>query len=136
MEANLTRTPGLSRELLAMACDELSAAQDQMLLLARKTAQERIASFLITVARRMSANNTSSKEIELPMMRLDVADFLGLTIETVSRVLSKLKADGVISLPNAHRVVIGKMNALVQMAGEDLSSLAAARMVRAAAWPH
>jgi CRP/FNR family transcriptional regulator len=136
MEANLSRMPGLSRELLAMACDELSAAQDQMLLLARKTAQERIASFLITVARRMSANNAPSKEIELPMMRLDVADFLGLTIETVSRVLSKLKSEGVISLPNAHRVVIGKMNALMQMAGEDMSPFAAARTVRAAAWPH
>jgi len=133
MEASLARMPGLSRELLAMACDELSAAQDQMLLLARKTAQERIASFLLTVAKRMSVTGGPAKEIELPMARLDIADFLGLTIETVSRVLSKLKAEGVIALPNAHRVVLGKPHNLSQIAGDQEPPC---HSVRAAAWPH
>ena len=137
MESNLARMPGLSRELLAVACDELSAAQDQMLLLARKTAQERIASFLITVAKRMSPGAAPTKEIELPMARLDMADFLGLTIETVSRVLSKLKADGVIALPTSHHVVIAKLASLRNMAGdEDVDFGPADRRIRAAAWPN
>lgn len=137
METNLSRMPGLSRELLAMACDELSAAQDQMLLLARKTAQERIASFLLTVTKRMSASGAPMKEVELPMSRLDMADFLGLTIETVSRVLSKLKADGVIALPTSHRVVIAKVASLRRIAGDEETDFAPAdRTVRPAAWPH
>jgi CRP/FNR family transcriptional regulator len=137
MEDNLSRMPGLSRELLAVACDELSAAQDQMLLLARKTAQERIASFLLTVAKRMSPGGIATKQIELPMARLDVADFLGLTIETVSRVLSRLKADGVIALPTSHRVVIAKPAQLRHVAGDDDAVFDAPdRTVRAAAWPN
>jgi CRP/FNR family transcriptional regulator len=139
MHASLARMPGLSREVLAMACDELSAAQDQMLLLGRKTAEERIASFLVMVAKRMSQDAAPVREVELPMSRLDMADFLGLTVETISRVLSKLKASGVISLPSSHRVVLNKMSGLHRVAGEEESDLdarnPAQRTVRGAVWP-
>jgi CRP/FNR family transcriptional regulator len=140
MHESLSRMPGLSREVLAMACDELSAAQDQMLLLGRKTAQERIASFLLTVARRMSKDGSPAREIELPMARLDMADFLGLTIETVSRVITRLKTDGVIALPSPHHVVLRQVAALRRVSGEEEPEFAArsvnAQTVRRAAWPH
>jgi CRP/FNR family transcriptional regulator len=119
MHDSLSRMPGLNREVLAMACDELSAAQDQMLLLGRKTAHERIASFLLTVAKRMGQTGAPKREIELPMTRLDMADFLGLTIETVSRVVTKLKTEGVIALPSPHRVVVRQISALQRAAGDE-----------------
>ena len=141
LHANLAKSPGLSREVLAMACDELSAAQDQVLLLARKSAYERIASFLLSVARRMSADGEPVREIELPMTRLDIADYLGLTIETVSRALTKLKADGLIALPTAHKVVLRRINDLMVAAGEierdeDDEVGPLARTVRSAVWPN
>jgi CRP/FNR family transcriptional regulator len=139
MHASLARMPGLSREILAMACDELSAAQDQMLLLGRKTAEERIASFLLAVAKRTSKDGASVREFDLPMARLDMADFLGLTIETVSRVLTKLKTKGIIALPSPHRVLVNKLSGLRHVAGEDEPDFAthapAQRTVRGAVWP-
>jgi len=139
MHESLARMPGLGREVLALACDELSAAQDQMLLLGRKTAQEKIASFLLTVARRMSKDGAPAREIELPMARLDMADFLGLTIETVSRVLTKLKNEGLIALPSPHHISLCQMSGLRRIAGigeQELASHAPVqRTVRGAVWP-
>jgi CRP/FNR family transcriptional regulator len=136
----LARAPNLGRTLLAMACDELSAAQDQMLLLARKCAAERIASFLIAVARRLSPDGRPVSEIELPMTRLDIADYLGLTIETVSRVLTKFKTEGLIALPSPHRVVFNCAADLLTMAGEEspirLPASARVRAVQSAVWPN
>lgn len=117
MHDSLARMPGLNRDLLALACDELCAAQNQMLLLGRKTACERIASFLLDVASRTS-KDAGTREIDLPMTRLDIADFLGLTIETVSRVFGKLKTEGVIALPSAHHVKIVDVLALRCDSGE------------------
>ena len=140
LQASLSRMPGLSREMLAMACDELSAAQDQMLLLGRKNAHERIASFLLTVARRISPDGAPSRDLELPMARLDMADFLGLTIETVSRVLTRLKTDGLIALPSPHKVTLQKIARLQGVAGEDeferAAPVSAGRAVRGAVWPN
>jgi CRP/FNR family transcriptional regulator len=90
-------SPIVARLLLRRACHELIAAQDQMLLLGRKTADERVASFLLQIARRADSDHFS-----LPMTRADIADYLGLTIETVSRALSRLRADGVIEAQRAH----------------------------------
>ncbi len=139
LHAALARSPGLSREVLAMACDELQAAQDQVLLLARKSAGERIASFLLSVARRLAADGEPVREIELPMSRLDIADYLGLTIETVSRALAKLKACGLIALPTPHKVVLRRTNDLMVAAGEierDEDEDDAPRMIRGAVWPN
>ncbi|MBI3513197.1 MAG: helix-turn-helix domain-containing protein [Proteobacteria bacterium] len=89
-------SPLVARLLIRRACSELFAAQDQMLLLGRKTATERVASFLIQIGRR-----TAGDHIELPMTRTDIADYLGLTIETVSRTLTQLRQDGVIDVHRA-----------------------------------
>ena len=72
--------------LFALMCEEMTAAQNQMLLLCRKSAEERVVSFLLSVHEKSAVANM----IELPMGRLDMADYLGLTIETVSRVMTSL----------------------------------------------
>ena len=103
-------SPLVARLLLRRACSELIAAQDQMLLLGRKTARERVASFLLLMARR-----AGSDTITLPMTRAEMADYLGLTIETVSRTLTQLADDGAITVKRAEIHVLD---------GADLEDLA------------
>ena len=108
----------LRPQLLALIFDEMSAAQDQMVTLGCKNADERVASFLVTTARRTGADLGFPVEVELPMSRLDIAHFLGLTIETVSRTFSKLKRDGLISLQGHRTVRLLRMRRLVELAGD------------------
>lgn len=128
------------RDLLAMAYDEMCAAQDHMLLLGRKTAEERVASFLLHVAKRASEEGEFATEISLPMTRLDMADYLGLTIETVSRLMSKLKNEDLIALPSPSKVILRDLDGLVEAASEDMATMTAQpspiRAVHSAAWPH
>jgi len=91
--------PVVARRLLTLACDRLAAAQSQMVSLGRKTAEERFASFLLGLVDRIRG---ADRAIAVPMTRADIADHLGLTIETVSRLFSRLRRDGVIELPDAH----------------------------------
>jgi CRP/FNR family nitrogen fixation transcriptional regulator len=86
----------------------LQRAQKHILLLGRKNAQERIATFLLDMAARLSR----SGDMELPMPRQDIADYLGLTIETVSRTLTQLERDGLIGIPAARRIVFRNRAAL------------------------
>jgi CRP/FNR family transcriptional regulator len=82
--------PHLLRRLHEFAGHELSLAQDQMLLLGRKTAEEKVAAFLVNLQMRYARIGPMSVTVALPMGRQDIADYLGLTIETVSRTLTKL----------------------------------------------
>jgi CRP/FNR family nitrogen fixation transcriptional regulator len=91
----------VARELWAMNLNELKRVQAHMLLLI-KTAKERVAEFLLEMADRVH----SDEAVELPMSRQDIADYLGLTIETISRTLTDLEKDQTISLPNSRRVVL------------------------------
>lgn len=101
------RHPALERQLYSLAANELAAAQAQMVLLGRKTAAERLASFFLDVAgRRERIEMTKVTEIDLPMSRSDIADYLGLTKETVSRVLAELKRKRLIRLVTLNRVEI------------------------------
>lgn len=88
--------PQLERRMLKLATDELIAAQDQMLLLGRRTAAEKVASFLVRLSEREKVRGQSGNPVLLPMTRGDIADYLGLTIETVSRTLSQMKRDQLI----------------------------------------
>jgi CRP/FNR family nitrogen fixation transcriptional regulator len=97
----------VARQLWDLTGRELRRVQDHILLLI-KTAQERVASFLLEMAARMPASNT----FELPMSRQDIADYLGLTIETVSRTLTHLESAAAIELPSSRRVVIRNGSAL------------------------
>lgn len=104
--ALIRETPTLETALLDRANHELIAARNQMLLLGRKTAQERIASFLLELPLKDPVRPATAGIIRLPMTRSEIADYLGLTIETVSRVFSRLKAAGVIRLISLHEVSV------------------------------
>lgn len=98
--------PALEQRLLETACNELVTAQDQMLLLGRKTARERVASFVMARLAIATVSDGAVDTIELPMTRAEIADYLGLTIETISRTISKLKAEGRITTPHRDAVVV------------------------------
>jgi CRP/FNR family transcriptional regulator len=106
----------LETRLLRMTADELSAAHDQMLLLGRKTARERLASFLLQLSDRAAARRVPSNPVQLPMKRLAIADYLGLTIETVSRSFTALARQGVIEMISVGAVRIASMAALRDIA--------------------
>ncbi len=119
----LSDTPHISQRLLEMTLDELDAAREWMLILGRKTAREKIASFLSIIARRETGSDTvdtgSNVAFDLPLTREAMADYLGLTLETVSRQMSSLKRDDVIVLEGKRRVVIPDFNALLEETGDD-----------------
>ena len=120
-ERFVDEVPGFARWLLAVAQDELSIAQEQLLLLGRKTATERIASFLTSMAERLGEHGLrSAVTFPVPMKRSDIADYLGLTIETVSRGLSRLKKDGVIEDTHGGRFMTADLDRLTDLAaGEE-----------------
>ncbi|WP_339108974.1 Crp/Fnr family transcriptional regulator [Thioclava sp. GXIMD4216] len=122
-EAMIERTPHLAQRLLQMTLDELDAAREWMLLLGRKTAREKIASLLSIIARRNASlqmkNPSESMTFDLPLTREAMADYLGLTLETVSRQISALKRDGIISLEGKRHVTVPDMDALQLEAGDD-----------------
>lgn len=94
--ALLDEKPHLLRRLHAIAGHELGLAQDQMIILGRRTAEEKVAAFLIGLRDRWARVSGASVNLPLPMTRQDIADFLGLTIETVSRMFSKLAREKLI----------------------------------------
>ena len=106
LQAMFRDFPVMQRRLLELTVDELARAQEQMLLLGRKTAIERVASFLLSQATRARPQGAQKLRVHLRMSRRDVADYLGLADETVTRSLAKLTNLGVITIPNVHEVVI------------------------------
>ena len=112
--------PEMERELYRLAAHELAAAQAQMVLLGRKTAEERLASFFIAgLERAEKAGSKAPTEIELSMARSDIADYLGLTKETVSRVLAVLKSKRVIRLAALDRVEVLDRDGLAAIAAGE-----------------
>ena len=110
--------PGLEHRLFQFTLTELDACQEWMLLLARKKAEERVASFLLMIARRvpnLGCGRTADRNdirFQLPLSRSEISDCLGLTIETVSRQITRLKTKGVIELINYREIVIPDVRAL------------------------
>ena len=119
----LGSTPHVSQRLLEMTLDELDAAREWMLPLGRKTAREKIASFLSIIARRDAAQSQPAKghgvAFDLPLTREAMADYLGLTLETVSRQMTALKNDGVIKLDGKRRIIVPDFAALMDETGDD-----------------
>lgn len=111
--------PTLERKLRERASNELAAAQDLMLLLGRKTARERLATFLLLLSRRLARIGLPANPITLPMSRAEIADYLGLTTETVSRALTQLKQDGIVSLHGNTAVQIEHPDQLLHLAEGD-----------------
>ena len=105
-----SRDNDVARQLWAMTAAELQRAQDHIMLLI-KTAQERVAGFLLEMAKRSAV----AAEVELPMSRQDIADYLGLTIETVSRTLTQLEKGAAIAVPTSRRIVLRNRAALTRL---------------------
>lgn len=120
-DAFARKHPELEHKLLRRTLDELDSAREWMLLLGKKAAHERIATLLLEMSNRLGDNGCSADQggldcFELPLDRQQMGDLLGLTIETVSRQLSRLKADGVIALPDRRMVAIQDRNRLYDIA--------------------
>lgn len=122
-EDMMMRTPHIAQRLLEMTLDELDAAREWMLVLGRKTAREKIASLLSIIARRDATLNLAGVEgpleFDLPLTREAMADYLGLTLETVSRQVNALKRDGVIDLVGKRHVIVPDFDRLSEEAGDD-----------------
>ena len=120
-ERLLQDMPHVRERLLEMTMDELDAARDWMLLLGRKSAREKIASLLALIQRRSTdlpiATGNISK-VDLPISREAIGDYLGLTIETVSRQMTGLRKDGLIELDGARSVIIPDLPALMAETGD------------------
>jgi len=113
-DAVLETDAGAATQVFRMMRHQLSANNRMLLLLGRKTAAERMASFLLHIATRQ----TRGQKISLPMCRGDIADHLGLTVETVSRLVTKFRQRRLIALASAHEIVILDPEALEEMAGD------------------
>ena len=100
----------VAQQLLRLTSRELARAQNHVMLLIQ-SAQERVAGFLLEMAERVQAHN----ELDLPMSRQDIADYLGLTIETISRTLTHLENSAAIALPSSRRIVLRNPAALRQL---------------------
>lgn len=122
-EELMVKTPHVAQRLLEMTLDELDAAREWMLVLGRKTAREKIASLLMIIGRRNAALHLGkaegTMEFDLPLTREAMADYLGLTLETVSRQISALKKDGVIELKGKRHVIVPDFDRLIDEAGDD-----------------
>lgn len=125
-ERLVKETPGIERRLFEHTLDELDAAQEWMVLLGRKSATEKVASFLLMVAKRTqlvgcthAAGTADANRFELPLSRSEIADYLGLTIETVSRQITGLKRQGVIVLDGTRSVVVPDLPKLARLAEQE-----------------
>jgi CRP/FNR family transcriptional regulator len=98
------KDPTLGFRLYEALAKELAATRDLMLTTGQRSATERVAAFLLALSRRNERNGKDPISFELPMTRNDIGDFLGLTIETVSRTFTKLKSLGLIELPHSNQV--------------------------------
>jgi CRP/FNR family nitrogen fixation transcriptional regulator len=101
----------VARQLLKLTMEGSQRRQDHVVLLGRKSASERVVSLLLDLAERSG----SPSVLDVPMSRQDMADYLGLTIETVSRTLTQLQTDGMISIPTTRRIVLRNRAALADM---------------------
>jgi CRP/FNR family nitrogen fixation transcriptional regulator len=107
-ERLIDESPNLARGLRDMTLRDLANAQIRMMMLGRMSAPERVATFLLDMFERRDATRT----LDLPMSRNDIADYLGLTIETVCRVMSAFRRNGAIDIPSPHRVELRDRAAL------------------------
>jgi CRP/FNR family transcriptional regulator len=119
LETQVEGERALRRIVVDAIASELSLAQDQLLLLGRKSAVERVATFLCAMREQAILDGGDGRSVFLPMTRVDIADFLGLTHETVCRVMASLKAQGLIATSEPHRIVIRSLETLEDIAEGD-----------------
>ncbi|MBY3031232.1 Crp/Fnr family transcriptional regulator [Rhizobium leguminosarum] len=115
LDRMISATPKLQRSLHDQALKELDAAREWMLTLGRRTAEEKVASLLHLIATHAEPQTATSTVFDLPLSRAEIADFLGLTIETVSRQLAKLRKSGVIRIEKFRHIIVPNMDELERM---------------------
>jgi CRP/FNR family transcriptional regulator, anaerobic regulatory protein len=121
LERMMKEQPDLEHRVLEQKLRELDQARDWMVALGRKTAAEKIASFLLMIARNIDPTAGPEHRVtafDLPLSRAEIADFLGLTIETVSRQLTRLRGDNVIRIDNNRHIVVGDLARLAARSGD------------------
>lgn len=122
VERMMVEQPDFEHRLLQQTLKELDQARDWMVTLGRKTAAEKVASFLLMIARNIAPASDGTERqgvtFDLPLSRSEIADFLGLTIETVSRQLTKLRTDGVIRIEGTRHLTVDDMDRLTAQAGD------------------
>lgn len=111
--------PKLHAFLTGAALHEISALQDHFMMLSSKSATEKVASFLLTLARRIGEPSSTGTFIEIPMRRVDIADFLSLTNETVCRTITKFRNEGLIVSETAQKLIVTDMAGLQARAEPD-----------------
>ncbi|WP_024890455.1 Crp/Fnr family transcriptional regulator [Luteimonas huabeiensis] len=117
MRALCERHPELESGLLGQACSELDAARSSLMSLARMTPLERLAGFLLDMSQRQRQRGGEPSRVELPMTRADIADHLGLTVETVSRSFTRLKREDVVRFEDPHHIELHAPDRLRLLAG-------------------
>ena len=119
LESMMHRQPDFERRLLNQTAKELDQARDWMVMLGRKSASEKVATFIQMISQHIAPRDVNAAAIsfDLPLSRSDIADFLGLTIETVSRQFTKLRTEGVISIDHSRRLTIVNAPALLMRVG-------------------
>lgn len=110
VDALAAEQPAIAQSLVDVMRAELAGARERMLMLSHMTAMERIACFLVGISHR-----TGGGRISLPMNRTDIGDYLGLTMETVSRALSQLKNDGILIQHSMHDLTVANPAALLEL---------------------
>lgn len=111
--------PQLHTALLQAALREISGMQDHFMMLGRKSASEKLASFLCVLAERVGIDLGAYRSVTLPMSRSDIADFLGLTTETVSRTFTQLRKSKIIAIDNIYTIIIQRPTALLELSMGD-----------------
>ena len=117
-----SHNPEIGMQLYRALSDQLLAARDLLLTVGQRNATERLAALLLALSRRNERNGANSARIALAMTRADIADFLSLTVETVSRTFTKLRQNGIIDLAHSSLVVIKDRHALEQLAAGEAKS--------------
>ena len=115
LDTLLHRYPALERRLLDLCVQELAATQDQLVTVGRRTAEARVAAFLLSLAEAGRRRSQSGAVLDMPMTRSDIADFLGLTLETVSRTLTAFRRRGWVREPAHGRIELLRRDALTEL---------------------
>jgi CRP/FNR family transcriptional regulator len=115
LDGLLRRYPALERRLLDLCVQELAATQEQLVTVGRRTAEARVAAFLLSLAEAGRRRQHMGAVLEMPMTRSDIADFLGLTLETVSRTLTAFRRRGWVREPAHGRMEILKRDQLTEL---------------------
>lgn len=116
LEALSSEIPGLHHQLFRIMSKEIASDQSLLMLMAQKSAEERLAAFLVNLSSRLKQRNFSETEFNLSMSRKDIGNYLGLTIETISRTFSRFQNEGILSTQRKY-VNIHKLGLLQEMAG-------------------